>query len=259
LDFAALLRGGLASILKTGETAEAHVTEADNGLDVAFRWERKLTPALIAALAKAFAGKGIARLLVNREIVQGEAGPLVTLAGVPVTLPPHAFLQASRQGEKLLQDHVVKLAKGSKHILDLFAGLGTFTFAVAPAAKVHAVEQDRPALDALTAAARKAQGLKPITTERRDLFKQPLTQAELKSFDLAVLDPPREGAEAQIREIAVSRLARVAYVSCDASSFARDAAILIKAGFKPGPVTPIDQFRYSGHIELVAGFVRSKA
>ena len=254
--FAATARAALAPVMKPGEAAEAHVTEADNGLDVAFRWERKLTPALTGELGKAFAGKGIARLLVNKEIVLGDATPFVTLAGVDVALPPHAFLQAA--GEKLLQTHVLTLAKGAKNILDLFSGLGTFTFALARGAKVHAVEQDKPALDALAAAARKAQGLKPITTERRDLFKLPLTWAELKPFDLAVLDPPREGAEAQIREIAASKLPRLVYVSCDAASFARDAALLVKAGFKPGPVTPIDQFRYSGHIELVAGFARDK-
>jgi 23S rRNA (uracil1939-C5)-methyltransferase len=124
---------------------------------------------------------------------------------------------------------------------------------------VHAVEQDAVALAALAAAARNTSGLKPITIERRDLFKQPLSAGELKQFDMLVLDPPRAGAEAQIREAANSGLRRIAYVSCDAGSFARDAAILIKAGFRPGPVTPIDQFRYSGHIELVGSFERGKA
>ena len=257
-QFTAVLRQALSPILNPGEMAEAHVTFADNGLDVALRWERKLAPALTAALAKAFAGKGVARFLVNKDMVLGDAAPFVTLAGVAVPLPPNAFLQASGQGEKLLQAHVLAFAKGCKNIVDLFAGLGTFTFALARGAKVHAVEQDKAALEALAAAARNAQGLKPITTERRDLFKLPLSPSELKAFDMAVLDPPREGAEAQIREIAASRLARVAYVSCDASTFARDAAHLAKAGFKPTAVTPIDQFRYSGHIELVAGFARSK-
>jgi 23S rRNA (uracil1939-C5)-methyltransferase len=252
--FAATARAALAPVMKPGEAVEAHATQADNGLDIAMRWERKLTPALTGDLGKAFAVKGIARLLVNKEIVLGDATPFVTLAGVDVTLPPHAFLQAA--GEKILQDHVLALTKGAKTIVDLFAGLGTFTFALARAAKVHAVEQDKPALDALATASRKAQGLKPITTERRDLFKLPLAAPELKVFELAVLDPPREGAEAQIREIAASKLARLVYVSCDAASFARDAALLVKAGFKPTPVTPIDQFRYSGHIELVAGFAR---
>jgi 23S rRNA (uracil1939-C5)-methyltransferase len=259
---AAILRDALSAVLHNGEAAEAHVTLADNGLDVALRWERKLTPSLTAALAKAFDRKGIARLLVNNQIVLGEAAPVVTLAGVPVTLPPHAFLQATREGEAALQAHVVALAaegRGAKNIADLFAGLGTFTLALARHAKVHAVEQDKPALEALAAAARNTQGLKPITTEKRDLFKQPMTPPELKAFDMVVLDPPRFGAEAQMREIAASAVNRVAYVSCDAATFARDAGVLVKAGFRPTPITPIDQFRYSGHIELVAGFVRSKA
>jgi 23S rRNA (uracil1939-C5)-methyltransferase len=255
---AAILRHGLSAVLGNGEAAEAHVTLADNGLDIALRWERKLNPTLTAALAKEFSGKGIARLLVNNEIVLGEAAPFVTLAGVEVPLPPHVFLQATREGEAVLQSYVLALAKGAKNIADLFAGLGTFTLALARHARVHAVEQDKPALDALAAAARKSQGLKPITTEKRDLFKQPLTPPELKPFDLVVLDPPRFGAEAQMRQIAASKIAKLAYVSCDAGTFARDAAILAQAGFRPTPVVPIDQFRYSGHIELVAGFARSK-
>jgi 23S rRNA (uracil1939-C5)-methyltransferase len=111
-------------------------------------------------------------------------------------------------------------------------------------------------LAALAAAAKNAKGLKPVTTEARDLFKSPLIPAELAPFDAVVLDPPRAGAEAQARALAASKVRRIAYVSCDAASFARDAAILKSAGFVPGPVTPIDQFLYSGHIELVAGFGR---
>jgi 23S rRNA (uracil1939-C5)-methyltransferase len=252
------LRSALAPILNNGETAEVHATEADNGIDLGLRWARKLTPSLTGDLAKAFSGKGIVRISVNNEVVREDAKPMVKLAGAEVALPPLAFLQATREGEKALQDHVMTLAKGAKNIADLFAGLGTFSLALARGVKVHAVEQDAVALAALAAAARTTSGLKPITTERRDLFKQPLSAAELKVFDMLVLDPPRAGAEAQIREAAGSALRRIAYVSCDAGSFARDAAILIKAGFKPGPVTPIDQFRYSGHIELVGSFERGK-
>jgi 23S rRNA (uracil1939-C5)-methyltransferase len=188
---------------------------------------------------------------------------MVKLAGAEVALPPLAFLQATRAGEQALQDHVLALAQGgrtgAKNVVDLFAGLGTFSLALARNARVHAVEQDAVALAALAGAVRNTSGLKPVTTERRDLFKQPLSAAELKAFDMLVLDPPRAGAEAQVREAANSALRRIAYVSCDAGSFARDAAILVNAGFVPGPVTPIDQFRYSGHIELVGSFVRVKA
>ena len=262
-DLVQTLRLALEPILNEGEKAELHVTESDTGLDLAFRSPRKLTPALTGELARAFRGKGIARIIFNNDVLMENAAPTVSLGGVKVTLPPHVFLQATRQGEAALQSHVLALTKGAKQVADLFAGLGTFTFALARHAKVHAVEQDGAALAALAAAARAfvpvgsgAKGLKPITTEKRDLFKQPLAGLELKPFDAVLLDPPRAGAEAQVRALAASAIARIAYVSCDAASFARDAAILKSAGFAPGPVTPIDQFLYSGHIELVAGFER---
>jgi 23S rRNA (uracil1939-C5)-methyltransferase len=111
-------------------------------------------------------------------------------------------------------------------------------------------------LDALAAAARATQGLKPVTTEKRDLFKQPLTQAELERFDVVVLDPPRTGAVAQTHALAQSKVGRVAYVSCDPASFARDARVLVDGGYRMGAVLPVDQFLWSSHIELVAAFVR---
>jgi 23S rRNA (uracil1939-C5)-methyltransferase len=121
------------------------------------------------------------------------------------------------------------------------------------------VEQDDIALAALAAATRGAKGLKPVTTEKRDLFKLPLTPLELKPYDAVVLDPPRAGAEAQIRALAKSKVPVIAYVSCDAATFARDAAILVAGGYRPGPVIPIDQFLWSSHIELVGGFRRVAA
>ena len=252
-----ILRKALPSILNDTENAELHVTESDTGLDLAFRAARKLTPELASALARSLGGKNVARIIFNNELVLENTVPLVNLAGAQVALPPVAFLQASREGEGALQDHVRALLKGAKHIADLFAGLGTFTFALAPKARVHAVEQDEAALAALARAVRATSGLKPITTERRDLFKQPLAGTELKGFDAVLLDPPRAGAETQIQALAGSKIAKIAYVSCDPASFARDAAILVGAGFALGPVTPIDQFLYSGHIELVAGFERN--
>jgi 23S rRNA (uracil1939-C5)-methyltransferase len=250
------LRVVLTPVMNAGEKCELHATDSDSGLDLAFRWERKLTPALTSALAKGFAAMGIARVLFNKDIVMENAAPMVRLGDANVMLPPHAFLQATREGEAALRTHVLELTQGAKIVADLFAGLGTFSLALARHAKVHAVEQDAAALAALATAARNTKGLKPVTTEKRDLFKQPLTVPELKVFDALVLDPPRAGAEAQMRQIATSHLRRLVYVSCDAASFARDAAILAEAGFEPGAVTPIDQFLWSGHIELVAGFQR---
>lgn len=252
------LRRALTDIMQGGEKAELHVTEADNGLDLAFRWERKLNPALTSAIAKAFAGSDVIRVILNKDVVTETATPIITLGGARVALPPQAFLQATREGETALQAHVLNLVGKSKHVLDLFAGLGTFALPLAARAKVHAVEQDGVALNALAAAARGTSGLRPVTTEMRDLFKQPLSGAELKPYDAVVLDPPRAGAQAQVAALGGSAIARIVYVSCDAASFARDAVLLTQAGFTPGTVTPIDQFLYSGHIELVAGFERSR-
>jgi len=250
------LRAALEPVFGVGESAELHVTECDNGFDLGFRWSRNLTPALVTALSRALSGAGIARLMLNRDTVFEDAPPTITLGGVAVKLPPNAFLQATREGEATLQARVLALTAKSKTIADLFCGLGTFTFALAARAKVHAVEGDKPMLEALVQAAKHASGLKPVTTEARDLFKSPLTRLELNRFDAVVLDPPRAGALEQARALAASKIRRVAYVSCDAATFARDAAILVGAGFALGPVTPVDQFLFSSHIELVAGFER---
>jgi 23S rRNA (uracil1939-C5)-methyltransferase len=256
LDFTVTLRRALAPILAEGEKAEVHVSETDTGLDLAFRSPRKLTPSLTAEMARAFAGAAIARVIFNGEILLERTKPEIHFAGVTVIPSPHAFLQASREGEAALQARVAEMTRGAKTVVDLFAGLGTFTLTLARHAKVLAVEQDGEALAALAEAARKTPGLKPVTTEKRDLFRTPLTVPELNRFDAAVLDPPRAGAEAQVKLLAASKIPRIAYVSCDAASFARDAAILVKSGFTMGDVTPVDQFLYSDHIELVAGFAR---
>ncbi|MGH6828441.1 MAG: class I SAM-dependent RNA methyltransferase [Rhizomicrobium sp.] len=254
LNLASCLRTALARLLAEGEKAEVHVTETDAGLDMAFRWRRAFTPVLARTIAEAF--PGAARIVFNGEMLALRATPVVRLGEIAIIPPPHAFLQATREGEDTLRARVLALTQGATRIVDLFAGLGTLTLALARQAKVHAVEEDGQALGALVQAARNASGLKPITTERRDLFKRPLSAPELEAFDAVVLDPPRAGALAQIKKLASSKTRRIAYVSCDAASFARDAGILVEAGFQMGEVTPVDQFLYSDHIELVAGFAR---
>jgi 23S rRNA (uracil1939-C5)-methyltransferase len=250
------LRAKLEPIFGVGEAAELHVTQCDNGFDAAFRWSRKLTPNLVTLLSRALGDSGIVRLAMGKETVFETAAPVVTLGPALVKPPPHAFLQPTRVGEAALQERVLAVTIKAKTMLDLFSGLGTFSLPLAARAKVHAVEAEAAMLDALAAAARHAKGLKPLTTETRDLFKRPLTPLELGAFDAVVLDPPRAGAEAQAKALAASRVRCVAYVSCDAASFARDAAILVKGGFVSGAVTPVDQFLFSSHIELVAGFTR---
>jgi 23S rRNA (uracil1939-C5)-methyltransferase len=250
------LRHGLTPLLSEGEKAEVHVVETDSGLDLAFRSPRKLTPLLTEKIAQTFADGAVTRIIFNGDILLEHRPPRINFGGITVTLPPHAFLQATKEGETALQARVLAITDGAKKITDLFSGVGTFALPLARRAKVHAVEQDPEALAALSVAARKAKNLKPMTTERRDLFKTPLTPLELNRFDAVVLDPPRAGAQAQVRALAASNIGNIAYVSCDADSFARDAAILLKAGFRAGPVTPIDQFLYSDHIELVGSFMR---
>ncbi len=251
------LRKKLEPIFGAGEAAELHVTECDNGFDAAFRWSRNLQPNLVTLLSRALGDTGIIRLTMGADTVFETSAPQVTLGPAIVKPPPHAFLQPTRAGEAALQQHVLAMTAKAKAIADLFCGLGTFTLPLAAQAKIHAVESDKPMLAALAAAARATKGLKPVTTEARDLFKSPLTPLELAPFDAVVLDPPRAGAESQCRALAASKVRRVAYVSCDAASFARDAAILAGAGFTPGPVTPVDQFLFSSHIELVADFRRT--
>ena len=249
------LRKRLEPIFNMGEAAELHVTQSDTGFDAAFRWQRNLVPGLAAQLATALAGANIARLTLNGETVFETDIPAIALGDIPVRLPPNTFLQSTAEGERALQERVLKIVGKAKTVADLFSGVGTFALPLARKSKVHAVEQDAPALAAL-AAASKTSGLKPVTTEKRDLFKVPLSAIELNAHDAVVLDPPRAGAEAQARTLARSKVPTIAYVSCDAATFARDAAILVAGGYKIGPVTPIDQFLWSSHIELVGEFLR---
>ncbi|MEI9993064.1 MAG: hypothetical protein WDM91_00605 [Rhizomicrobium sp.] len=252
----AALRTAMLPLLADGQDAEARATECDNGLDIAFRAQAKLTPALTAALGRIAPALKASRITWNARLAFESAAPVVRFGKAQVKLPPDTFLQASREGEAALTALVLAATKGAKHVADLFAGCGTFSLPLAERARVHAVEREQAMLDALAAAARAASGLKPVTTARRDLFKVPLGPLELNAFDAVVLDPPRAGAEAQVRQIAAAKVGRLVYVSCDAASFARDAAILVSGGYKIGTVTPVDQFLWSSHIELVAAFAR---
>ena len=223
---------------------------------------RKLAPALTAELSRALSGISIARLTMGRDMVFETATPTVTLGGVKVLLPPNPFLQSTAEGEAALQRRVLDIVGKAKAVADLFSGVGTFALPLATSAKVHAVEQDAPALAALAAAARNARASSRSPPKPATCSSSRPPRPELKQFDAVVLDPPRAGAEAQVRAIAAKTALRtiapktIAYVSCDAASFAHDAAILAQAGWRPGPVTPIDQFLWSSHIELVGGFSR---
>jgi 23S rRNA (uracil1939-C5)-methyltransferase len=169
-----------------------------------------------------------------------------------VTPPPGAFLQATAEGETALLSAVTEALTGASRLADLFAGCGTFALPLAGTAPVHAIEGDATLLAALDHAVRHAQGLRPVTTEIRDLFRNPVDAADLARFDGIVIDPPRAGAEAQTAQIAAAQVPRIAMVSCNPVTFARDAAMLIAAGYRLNWVQPVDQFRWSPHVELAA-------
>lgn len=232
------------------------VTETLNGPDVHIDTDREITEDLRLSLAAWANQHGCARLVWADEPIVTINPPVQQFGATQVVPPAGAFLQATKHGESMLQQAVLdRVGKVSK-VVDLFAGSGTFSLPLAAGAEVHAVEGLRSMMDALDAGWRKSTGLKKVTSETRDLFKRPLLPDELNRFDAAVIDPPRAGAAAQIAEIAESDLKSVCMVSCNPVTFARDARVLIDAGFAIGPVTVVDQFRWSAHVELVALFTR---
>jgi len=250
-----LLREMTGERLKDGEKAELYVVQADNGFDVDLHG----VPADAASTtwaARWMERLGLSRVTAGGQIIAELAAPTVAIGRANVHLPPLAFLQPTQEGEMLLQGLVLVAVRQAKNIADLFAGVGTFALRLAERARVHAVDADGAALDALGAAARMAQKLKPVSLLRRDLFRRPLGAGELNPFDAVVLDPPRAGAVQQARELTQSKVPLIAYVSCSPASFARDARLLVAGGYRLESVTPVDQFIWSSHIELVARFSR---
>ena len=231
------------------------VTEADNGLDVAIEGGR-VSPQQLAALAASAQELGIIRLTIDGDAVMMLAEPVVTLSGARVGLPPGAFLQASRAAEDVLVSLVREGTQGAKRIADLFAGLGTFAFALAACAEVDAYEEDEAALAALAKAARSTAKLKPLRASVRDLFRSPLGTKELARYDAVVVDPPRAGAKAQAESLAKSKVKTVVMVSCNPGTCARDMRILIDGGYHITRIVPVDQFLFSPHIELVVTLKR---
>jgi 23S rRNA (uracil1939-C5)-methyltransferase len=232
------------------------LTLADQGVDVLL--ENVAADGLEAAeLLTAFAGQHrLARLALDDGYgpqTRWEPEPVtVTLGGVAVPLPHGAFLQATADGEAALVAAVREAVGEARVVADLFAGLGTFALALP--GKVLAVEGARDAVLALKSAAGRAG--RQVFVDHRDLFRRPLTSAELDRFEAVVLDPPRAGAAEQVAQLARAAVPRIAYVSCNPATFARDARALIEGGYRLAWVKPVGQFRWSTHIELAAGFSR---
>lgn len=248
------LRALMHAILRDGEKCDLHLTEADNGFDLALTLKRANTPAVISQIAQRAPQMGLLRVTAGRDPLAEFETPYLRVGPSNVRLPPDPFLQATHPSEQFLQDYVLGAVGKARNVADLFCGLGTFALPLASAHKVHAFDGDPAMIAALDGAARATQGLKPLKAERRDLFRRPLAAVELNRFDAVVIDPPRAGATAQVEQIAKSNLSRLVYVSCNPASFARDARSLINAGYRLGPLTPLDQFLWSAQLELVATF-----
>ena len=244
------------TLVPAAKPLDIQITAADNGLDVDVRGSGPLDTPLLSKLSKVAEKHNLARLTRHGELVLMRSPPVVRVGTAQVTLPPGSFMQPTMAGEETLAALVTARCKGAKHIADLFCGFGPFTLRLAEKFRVSAFDSDAPAIAALGNAVKLTQGLKPIKAEARDLFRRPLMPQELRDYDTVVFDPPRQGAQAQSQQLAASRIARVVAVSCNPATFARDARVLIDGGFKLESVTPVDQFRHTPHVEVVALFRR---
>ncbi|CEJ10381.1 23S rRNA (uracil(1939)-C(5))-methyltransferase RlmD [bacterium YEK0313] len=239
-----------------GKPLDIQVTLTDQGLDMELRGAGRLAERLRQELIAAAGAAHLVRLTNHGDLVMQREPPSVRMAGLRVQLPPGAFLQATAAGEEALGRLVLDGVGKAKSAADLFCGIGPFALRLAQRMKVRAADADAGAVAALAAALRHGSGLKPVTAETRDLFRRPLTAADLKGLDAVVFDPPRAGAEAQAKVLAKADVGRIVAVSCNPATFARDAAILAGGGWRLTDVTPVDQFRWSAHVELVARFTR---
>ena len=260
------LRALLADLLAVGERAEIIINAAETGLDLLLVSDAGIGPAGYQAIAGFAETNDLARVSRRHgksgppETVAQRRPPMAAFGGIPVALPPGAFLQASAEGEASLLACVIDIAGGARRIADLYCGCGTFTlplatYTCADRPRVQGFDGNAGAVAALGDAA-KAARLPHLSAECRDLERRPLAAGELDAFDAVVFDPPRAGAKAQALMLAKSRVPRIAGISCHPGSFARDAAILTGGGYRLDWVQPVDQFPWTPHVELAASFVR---
>jgi 23S rRNA (uracil1939-C5)-methyltransferase len=253
LDGAIEAAWAIAETLKpTGKPLDIQFTASEAGHDVDVRGSGPPTAQLAAALARLTEKHRLARLTRHGELIAQRAAPTLTIGRAKVALPPGAFLQATVAGEATLAGLVETHSAAAKTVADLFCGVGPFALRLAELARVTAADNNSATVKALARAAAATAGLKPVETQTRDLFRRPFVAGELKPFDAVVFDPPRQGAEKQARALASSTVPCVVAVSCNAGTFARDARILVDGGYRLTQVTPVDQFRYSRHVEIVA-------
>lgn len=247
----------LIHVLRPRRRLDIHLTLADQGVDLLVKGIMPEGLAAAEAITAFAEANHLARMAFDEgygpEVRWEPDAVTITLGGVPVPLPPASFLQATREGEAALAQAVRSIVGEASIVADLFAGLGTFAFAMP--GRVYAAEAGREAIMALKAGAARAH--RQVFTEHRDLYRRPLTPAELDRFGAIVIDPPRAGAEEQAEALAASRVPRLAYVSCNPSSFARDVKVMVDGGWQIDWIQPVGQFRWSTHVELAASLSRN--
>ena len=246
------LRSLAAIIGSTRDAFHLSVTHTASGLDIAVSDAGAIADAARRNAIEFAIREKLARLSMDREIIIEPRKPVVSFGAISVVPPPGGFLQAVAAAEAAMAELALAHLKGAKKIADLFAGAGAFALRLAKGAEVHAVEGDQAALAALDRGFRMGFGLKRVTSEKRDLFRRPLTFKELNAFDGVIFDPPRAGAEDQAKQLARSDVPYVVAVSCNPTTLARDLRILIDGGYTLKSVTPVDQFLWSPHVEAVA-------
>lgn len=248
-----------ADLLGRKDPLRLVVTATGEGLDIAASGARKIDPRAHGEIVgRVLAGDygRAARLSVEGEVVIAPRQPMVDVDGVMVALPPGGFLQAVAEAEAAMAARVIEGVAGARRVLDLFAGIGTFSLRLARAGAVHAVDGDAAAIGALAEARRRAADRHPVSTEVRDLFRRPFQGKELERFDAVVFDPPFAGAKLQAEMLAAGKVPTIVAVSCNPATLARDLAILVAGGYRVTRVTPIDQFLWSPHVEVVATLSR---
>lgn len=261
LEALALKLGPLAEMaLPVRGEITIHCLATDSGVDVAIKGAGRvdlLHRAALEALSAEAERLQIARLSIDGEPIVERMKPLLRMGRAMVAPPPGAFLQPTALGEETLAQLTLEALSGAQRVIDLFSGIGTFALRIAEQAEVLAAETDGDMLIALKKAADGAGGaLKEVSILRRDLLRTPISSLEMKKFDGAVMDPPRSGARLQAEQIARAPIHKLAYVSCEPASFARDIKVLIEHGFTLTKITPVDQFRWSPHVEIVGAFER---
>lgn len=235
------------------------LTLADSGIDMLLTF-RETDLAALPPMKDLCASLGLARISArNRDepvkLLHTAKAVEMTLGGYAIPLPPDAFLQATAEGQLLLTEAALAACEGAKSVVDLFCGIGTYSFAASRKAKTHAVESDAAMVNAMQKSI-KQHNITSLTAEKRDLFKNPLTAFELNRFDAAIINPPRLGAKAQCEHLAKSTVKTIAMISCNPATFSRDAKTLKTAGFKLHSAQAVDQFVFNPHLEITALFSR---